>query len=62
MEVGKPTAEVMDEFKSEKNVRPLDETHQNNAVGYKEYVEGLELDITEKEVSDSIPHQPVVLR
>ncbi|KAF2023465.1 MFS general substrate transporter [Setomelanomma holmii] len=49
MDVGKPAADVVDNF-DEKNVRPLDESDQNNAVGYKEYVEGLELDITAKEM------------
>ena len=51
MDIRKPETEVAD-YVDKKSIVPLDEAHQESAVGYKEYLEALELDISEKEVSE----------
>lgn len=61
MDLRKPEAVIADDVTIDKrSIVPLDEAHQENAVGYKEYLEALELDISEKEVS-AFPRQSIML-
>ncbi|ORX95664.1 major facilitator superfamily domain-containing protein [Clohesyomyces aquaticus] len=50
MNDNKPAIEAVDHVEAEKKLRPLNAADENNAVGYKEYAEGLELDISAKEM------------
>ena len=43
-EIGKPTAETMDK------IQEHDASGQENAVGYREYLEGLDLEVSDREV------------
>lgn len=43
-DIGKPTTETMDK------VQEHDASGQENAVGYREYLEGLDLEVSDREV------------
>lgn len=50
MERSKSIAEVTDDI-GKRDAQPLEGAQEENAVGYKEYVEARDLDISDKEVS-----------
>lgn len=43
-DIGKPTTETMDK------IQEHDASRQENAVGYREYLEGLDLEVSDREV------------
>jgi hypothetical protein len=51
-DTAKPTAEIIDNMEKPA-YNPMNTSQEENAVGYKEYREALDLDITEKEVGVS---------
>ena len=46
----KAHAEISKDGADGRSIREMDESHQENAVGYKEYREALDLEVSNKEV------------
>lgn len=55
-DIGKPATETLDK------IQEHDASGQENAVGYREYIEGLDLEVSDREVSlHHFPHHRLTL-
>lgn len=50
MTINKPEVELADNASQVNDLKGMDVAEQGNAVGYKEYLEAMDIEVTEKEV------------